>query len=142
MLFRSDNLVAMRRQEDRAAVDRLGAEVVWLDFQDAVYRGRTGKDGWYYTSIAEIFGSIHPDESALSEAIAAAVCQEAPFGSQTTLYAPLTVEGMSIINMRIGPPGGCGSWGGVSVFTKIILMPTPRIVFLLASKTWLRSTLR
>jgi len=88
-----DNLVAMRRDEDRAAVDRLGAEVVWLDFQDAVYRGRTGEDGWYYTSIAEVFGSIHPDEGALSEAIAAAVCQEAPFGSQTTLYAPLTVGG-------------------------------------------------
>ena len=42
-----DNLVAMRRDEDRAAIDRLGAEVVWLDFQDAVYRGRTGEDGWY-----------------------------------------------------------------------------------------------
>jgi len=87
------DLVAMRRREDRAALDRLGAEIVWLDFQDAIYRGRTGEDEWYYTSCADIFGSIHPDERALSEAIAAAMGEKAPGGSQTTLYAPLTVGG-------------------------------------------------
>ena len=87
------DVVAMRRQEERAALDRLGVAFVWLDFQDAVYRGPPGEDRWYYTSIDEVFGSIHPDERARSEGIAAALREKTPGGPQTTLYAPLTVGG-------------------------------------------------
>ena len=89
----ADDVVAMRQREDRAAIDRLGAELVWLDFQDAIYRGSDGEDGWYYSSIAEVFGSIHPGECDWHEAIAAALNEQAPRGPETTLYAPLTVGG-------------------------------------------------
>lgn len=88
-----DDVVATRCSEDRAAMARLGAEVVWLDVKDAVYRGRAGEDGWYYSSIAEIFGSVHPADQTLSDVIAAAVGEQVSGGPEPTLYAPLTVGG-------------------------------------------------
>ena len=90
---RASDVVAMRRREDRVAVERLGADLAWLDFQDAVYRGSAGTAVWYYTSIAEVFGAFHPDERDRSEAIAAAIGEQALGGPETTLYAPLTVGG-------------------------------------------------
>ena len=86
-----EDVVAMRRREDRASIDRLGAELAWLDFQDAVYRGREGR--WFYASIDEVFGPIHPDERDRPEAIAAAIGEQTSPGPETTLYAPLTVGG-------------------------------------------------
>lgn len=88
-----DDLVAMRRREDQAALERLGVDAVWLDFQDSIYRRPPGGNGWFYTSIAGVFGSVHPDDRPLADAIAAAIRAHAPGGSQTTLYAPLTVGG-------------------------------------------------
>ena len=88
-----DVVVATRRREDKAAVERLGADLVWLDFQDALYRGRSEEGGWYYLSISEIFGTIHPDEQAFSDAIVTAINEQVAGGPLPTLYAPLTVGG-------------------------------------------------
>ncbi len=86
-----DDLVATRRREDQAAMARLGVEVTGLGFQDSIYRKTVDGSGWLYTSIPEIFGSVHPNDHALAEAIAAAVRDNAPGGPHATLYAPLTV---------------------------------------------------
>ena len=85
----ADDLVGTRRQEDREAVNRLGADLVWLDFPDGLYRGVA--EAWYYLSISALFGPIHPGDVALAEAIASAIEEHAPGGPRTTLYAPLAV---------------------------------------------------
>ena len=84
------DLNGARRREDRAAIARLGAELVWLDFQDAIYRAAEA-EAWYYTSIADVFGSIHPGDLTLPDAIAEAVGEQVSGSAQATVYAPLTV---------------------------------------------------
>lgn len=51
--------IAIRRAEEACAAAVLGADVDWLDFPDAIYRGSR------YTSDDELFGTIHPDEADL-----------------------------------------------------------------------------
>jgi LmbE family N-acetylglucosaminyl deacetylase len=69
-----DEVLALRRAEERAAAAALGAEPLWLDLPDAVYRGDR------YLSDEQLFGSLHPDDAellprlrtALTERLAAA----------------------------------------------------------------------
>ncbi|HEY1011281.1 MAG TPA: PIG-L family deacetylase [Herpetosiphonaceae bacterium] len=48
--------IATRRREDRRAVERLGAEVIWLDALDAIYRQPA------YDSVEAIFGAPVADD--------------------------------------------------------------------------------
>lgn len=61
--------LAMRRREERCAAQALGAEAIWLEFLDAIYRGTR------YTSDPAIFGDIHPDESDMPNVILRALVQ-------------------------------------------------------------------
>lgn len=85
------DVVAARRREDRAALAIVGAEGLWLDFKDCIYRGRSCEHLWHYTSIREVFGRIHPNERTLAEVMAVAVNERVSIGSKTTIYAPLGV---------------------------------------------------
>jgi len=87
-----EEVVALRRAEDRAALARLGADGLWLGVTDCIYR-RAGRGSWYYTSLPEVFGRVHPGDEALAAEIATAVQEKVAGGPQTTLYAPLTVGG-------------------------------------------------
>jgi LmbE family N-acetylglucosaminyl deacetylase len=84
------DVVATRRAEDQASVTVLGADFQRLGFKDCIYRGQPRAGEWYYNRNADIFGTIHPADKALSDEIARAVI-ELVSKERTLIYAPLTV---------------------------------------------------
>ncbi len=87
------DLVSARLREDKASMACLGADAVWLDFHDAVYRGEAEEGGWFYTRIAEIFGTIHPAEENRFEALTDAMRVHLKASTDAHIYAPLGVGG-------------------------------------------------
>ena len=75
----------LRRCEDEAACAVAGAEPVFLDDLDCIYR--RGNGAWLYASEQALFGPLHPadDDSALRAALMDLVATLAP----DTIYAPL-----------------------------------------------------
>lgn len=78
-----DDAVRIRRAEEACAAAALGAETLWLDFHDAIYRGTR------YTSDDDLFGPLHPDDRPLVDDLTAAVAALAAPGA--TVYVPLGV---------------------------------------------------
>lgn len=85
--------MALRRSEDLAALSLLGADVLHLEYRDAVYRA--GPDGhWLYTDLATLLGDLHPcDPLGLdnARAVAAQVAELFPQTGQQIVYSPLGV---------------------------------------------------
>lgn len=78
---------AIRRAEDEAACQILGAQFLHWPIPDCIYRG--GADGaMYYQSDAEIFGPVHPGEAGLVAEVVA-LLRGLPPAEQ--ILAPLTV---------------------------------------------------
>lgn len=83
----TDQIVARRRAEDRAAFDVLRAEVLHLDFLDAIYRA--GSDGApLYPGPTDMFGPFNPADAAVVDAVAAALAALPEAGQ---VYLPLGV---------------------------------------------------
>jgi LmbE family N-acetylglucosaminyl deacetylase len=84
-----DASCALRRDEDRLAVARLGADVRHEELPDAVYRRhpRTGEP--LYPSLTAVFGTVHPDDPA--EAAWMKALRALPPAGE--LVAPLAVGG-------------------------------------------------
>lgn len=80
--------VGHRRQEDRAALNRLGADPLHLDFLDAIYRGSPRA---LYRSNRALFGAIDPQDERLPVEIASAIEGAVERRSQPLIYAPLAV---------------------------------------------------
>ncbi len=59
-----DNPYIVRRAEDQAAVERLGAKIVFGDWLDAIYRLDANGQA-YYPSYDSLFAEIHPDDPVL-----------------------------------------------------------------------------
>lgn len=79
--------VRRRREEDAAAVQSLGGDVLWLDFPEAIYRGAPA----YYGTNEALFGTVNSADVALDQQLAsvfARIHQQAPLAA---LYAPLGV---------------------------------------------------
>src|SRR5487761_1913363 len=79
--------VSARRIEDEAAVGSLGADVLWLDYHDAIYRGSPA----YYQSNEALFGTVSDGDHALDEELGAlflSIDERAPLAA---FYAPLGV---------------------------------------------------
>src|SRR6478735_4053908 len=79
--------VRQRRAEDQAAVGSLGADVLRLDYLDAIFRG----DPAYYQGDDALFGSVNPSDLSLDEELGGvflAIYERAPLAA---LYAPLGV---------------------------------------------------
>ncbi|MBF6591298.1 MAG: PIG-L family deacetylase [Ktedonobacterales bacterium] len=79
--------VRRRREEDRAAVESLGADVFWLDYPDAIYRGTPP----LYQNEESLFGDISAGDLALDEELASvflAIYERAPLAA---LYAPMGI---------------------------------------------------
>ena len=74
-----------RRSEDRAALELLGAEPVWLDLPDAPFRRSC------YRSFREIMLGTHPDDVAYTERVAEQVRALCVKMGPTELHAPLAV---------------------------------------------------
>jgi LmbE family N-acetylglucosaminyl deacetylase len=79
--------VRQRREEDQAAVGSLGADVLRLEYLDAIFRG----DPAFYQGDDALFGSVNPADLSLDEELAGvflAIHERAPLAA---LYAPLGV---------------------------------------------------
>ena len=79
--------VAARRAEDEAAVGSLGADVLWLDYLDAIYRGSPA----LYQSNEALFGLVSDGDHALDEELGALFLTIAERAPLAALYAPLGV---------------------------------------------------
>ena len=77
--------IALRRSEDEAACAAAGAEPVFLDDLDCIYR--RSDDVWLYASEQALFGPLHPadDDTALRAALLDLAATLAP----DVVYAPL-----------------------------------------------------
>lgn len=86
-----DDAPARRRDEDRAACDRLGCYLIQLPFADAIYRVDEHSQPLYDSEEA-IFGQVH--DRVLIDRVAAAVRSRVErlnsLGSLARLYTPLT----------------------------------------------------
>ncbi|HUY78476.1 MAG TPA: PIG-L family deacetylase [Ktedonobacterales bacterium] len=79
--------VQQRRAEDEAALTSLGADVLWLDYLDAIYRGSPA----YYQGNEALFGVVNPGDVPLDEELSALflnIHERAPLAA---IYAPLGV---------------------------------------------------
>lgn len=82
-----DQIVARRRTEDRAAFDVLRAEVLHLNFLDAIYRA--GPDGApLYPGPTDMFGPFNPADAGVIDAVAAELVTLPEAGQ---VYLPLGV---------------------------------------------------
>ncbi|HRO23652.1 MAG TPA: PIG-L family deacetylase [Promineifilum sp.] len=82
-----DQIVARRRTEDRAAFDVLRAEVLHLNFLDAIYRA--GPDGApLYPGPTDMFGPFNPADAGVIAALAAELVTLPEAGQ---VYLPLGV---------------------------------------------------
>ncbi len=79
--------VERRREEDSAAMSSLGADTLWLDFQDAIYRGTPP----YYPSEESLFGSVHQGDLGIDEQLAGILNTIHKCAPQAVLYAPLGI---------------------------------------------------
>lgn len=79
--------VQQRRDEDTAALAVLGADTLWLDFPDAIYRGTPP----CYPSDETLFGSVHAGDLSIDEQLAALLTTVHERAPLAVLYAPLGV---------------------------------------------------
>lgn len=79
--------VRVRREEDEAAGASLGADVLWLDFLDAIYRGSPA----YYQSNEALFGGVADGDLALDETLGNLFLNIADRAPLAAFYAPLGV---------------------------------------------------
>jgi len=82
------DLVARRRQEDKAALDYLQTDYLWLDYPDAIVRGNPP----YYKDLeALIGGEVHPKDTVIDQALAQMLLELQARLPDTVWYAPLAV---------------------------------------------------
>lgn len=88
----SEEAPAARRDEDRAACDRLGAYLIHLPFADAVYRVEPVTQRQLYDSEESIFGEVCDQEigDRVADALRSRVERLNSGGSFARLYIPLT----------------------------------------------------
>jgi len=79
--------VAGRREEDRAALTLLGADLAHWAYPDCIYR-QSPDDGFFYPDWESLWGEIHPAEGRLIEELATRLAT-LPLLRGGALYAPL-----------------------------------------------------
>jgi len=86
-----EDVVATRRAEDELAMEILGADHMYFDLVDCIYRGMPEEGTWYYTNNDELFGRVHPDDKILVAEVADSVVEKTSREPDVIIYAPLTV---------------------------------------------------
>ena len=84
-------VVAVRRREDLAALDGLGAQAVHLDIPDCIYRLNPATGLAMYGSSAALFGNVHPSELSLIRRTATKLSTLLHGFGRHHLYVPLGV---------------------------------------------------
>lgn len=80
--------VQTRRAEDAQALELLGADYLWLDYPDAIYRGTPA----YYTQESQLIGGIvHPNDHMIDEELAETLISLHNRLPDAVWYAPLAV---------------------------------------------------
>lgn len=88
----SRGALAQRHEEDRRAMQILGADHVHLSIPDCIYRCAPTTGTPYYNTHNQVFGPPRAEEGWLSRAVAQFVAQRFS-GHQPILYAPLGIGG-------------------------------------------------
>ncbi|MBA2287883.1 MAG: PIG-L family deacetylase [Ktedonobacteraceae bacterium] len=84
----ADAAVAARRQEDAKALDYLGADYLWLDYPDAIYRGTPA----YYTQESQLIGGdVHAGDLGVDKQLAQDLLALHERLPDTVWYAPLGI---------------------------------------------------
>ena len=78
-----DEAVARRQAEDSAACEHVGADTLWLDFPDALYRGYESRDA--------LFGSVNRTDVNYEDQIAAILLEIRSRAPLAVVYAPLGI---------------------------------------------------
>jgi LmbE family N-acetylglucosaminyl deacetylase len=79
--------VQQRREEDAAALEMLGADTLWLDYPDAIFRGTPA----YYGSEEALFGSVNPGDMNLDSELPMLLSRIHELAPLAVIYAPLGV---------------------------------------------------
>jgi LmbE family N-acetylglucosaminyl deacetylase len=79
--------VRRRREEDAAAADVLAADILWLDYPDAIFRGTPAT----YQSEESLLGAVSSNDLALDEELAGVFLNTQERAPLAALYAPLGV---------------------------------------------------
>jgi LmbE family N-acetylglucosaminyl deacetylase len=84
--------MALRRAEDVAALARLNAEALHLDYADAVYRA-LAPGQWPYVDVESLMGEVHPADPVDARALAQTLIDALAAGDQrpAAVYAPLAI---------------------------------------------------
>jgi LmbE family N-acetylglucosaminyl deacetylase len=85
------NAVAIRRDEDIAAVRSLGAEHIHLNIPDCIYRAHPETGTPLYASEAALFGEWDPAEFVLARKVARSVFDLCRITRATQVYVPLAI---------------------------------------------------
>ncbi len=82
--------VAVRREEDIASCERMGAAYRHFSVPDCIYR-RDEEGDWYYLQVMDIFGKLHPGEEALVTHLTQILARQLP--PDARLVVPLALGG-------------------------------------------------
>lgn len=80
--------IQTRRQEDAAAMEKLGVDYLWLDYPDAIYRGTPS---YYPRESLLIGGEVHAGDRWIDEELAQLLVKLGQRLPDTVWYAPLGV---------------------------------------------------
>jgi LmbE family N-acetylglucosaminyl deacetylase len=105
----ADEVLEVRRREDQAAANELGARVRWLGLPDAIYRGER------YQQDAELFGELVPDELALAAHLAEELVGLPEWVDGTRVFVPLGV-GNHVDHQLVFEAGRALAARGVEVY--------------------------
>jgi LmbE family N-acetylglucosaminyl deacetylase len=75
--------VARRQEEDAAACEHVGADTLWLDFPDALYRGYESRDALY--------GGVNRTDVSFEDQIAAILLEIRSRAPLAVVYAPMGI---------------------------------------------------
>jgi LmbE family N-acetylglucosaminyl deacetylase len=76
-----------RQEEERKAMAALGADYLWLDYSDAIYRSDQ------YLSDVDLFGPVKPGDARLRQALSGELARAWQRSPRATVYLPLGVGG-------------------------------------------------
>ena len=79
----AEDAVARRREEDAAACEHLGADALWLDLPDALYRGYSSRDA--------LFGGVDRTDVAIEEQVTKILQEIRTRSPLAVIYSPLGI---------------------------------------------------